>query len=83
MSEAVLLVSFKNENTKPLIVYVEMAPERYVLKRGETLEIFGQPSEHRPSFIWHDEGLTIYPEIYEGEKHRIDGVDAASRSWSE
>jgi hypothetical protein len=83
MNGPTLQFSLKNESAKPLVVYVEMTPERYLLKTGETLEIFGQPSAHRLSFVWHDEGLTIFPEINNGEEHRIDGADPTLRSWSD
>ncbi len=74
---------FENHFTRDLIVYVEMNPDRYVLKPGDVMHITyeHEGEEYGLHTIMHEEGLQIYVESFDTAVVTINGQRA--EPWSE
>jgi hypothetical protein len=75
----------RNGGERAVYVNIEPVPDRYLLKPGEKLQFFDEPSSQgfTPTFTWLGDEVTIWPETEGCGITLIDGLDAQHRSWSE
>lgn len=77
--------TFENGGDNPLYVNIEPVPDRYLLKPGDKLQFFDEPSAQgfTPTFTWLGDEITIWPETSGLGITLINGGNAEERSWSE
>jgi hypothetical protein len=78
-----LRFTFENEGDQPLYLNIEPVPDRYLLRPGEKVQFYSEPSadDHPPVITKLSDDITIWPNTTGNDLTLIDGENAETRSW--